>query len=414
MIRLYYLRKKKGLTQDDVAKQLGVSRQAYANYESGNREPNIALLKKLSEFYQVSIDYILDNQFMNLQPQTMEPECGSRIRIKEARKKINITARELADHIQVAESTVSLYENGKGEPNYSTLIKIANYLNVSIDYLLGNDKLQIINGEVRMPNRSKTINDSVGERIKQLRHSQNITQKELSEVLSKSESTVRMWELGKSEPDLETLKKLAHYFKVSIDYLLDDSIIQCQSTSMNHTMFACILKDLRKEYNLTQKQLAKKLDISKSAVSMYELAQRSPDYDMLLKIAEVFNVDINYLFGQLSAFNIPVLPIDAIAEELAASGEYVALKIKGDSMEPKMSQGDVVIVRAQPTIESGEIAIVIINGDNATCKKVKKTEEGIMLISLNSAYEPMFYSNKQIEELPIRIFGKVVELRAKF
>ena len=176
---------------------------------------------------------------------------------------------------------------------------------------------------------------------------------------------------------------------------------------------------------------------------MYELGQRSPDYDMLLKIAEVFNVDVNYLFGQTGVIvrtqlpgigkhgvKIPVfgnvaagIPIDAITdiedyeeitEELAASGEYVALKIKGDSMEPKMSQGDVVIVRVQPTIESGEIAIVLINGDNATCKKVKKTEEGIMLISLNSAYEPMFYSNKQIEELPIRIFGKVVELRAKF
>lgn len=209
-----------------------------------------------------------------------------------------------------------------------------------------------------MPNRTKIINDSIGGRIKQLRQSRSITQKELSEMLYKSESTVRMWELGKSEPDLEMLKKIANFFNVSVDYLLNDGLITKRGVKIP-------------------------------------------------------------VFGNVAAG----IPIDAITdiedyeeitEELAASGEYVALKIKGDSMEPKMSQGDVVIVRVQPTIESGEIAIVLINGDNATCKKVKKTEEGVMLISLNSAYEPMFYSNNQIEELPIRIFGKVVELRAKF
>ena len=56
----------------------------------------------------------------------------------------------------------------------------------------------------------------------------------------------------------------------------------------------------------------------------------------------------------------------------------------------------------------------MVNGDEATCKKIKKTPEGVMLISTNPAYEPMFYSNKDIEEKPVRIWGKVVELRAKF
>ena len=72
-----------------------------------------------------------------------------------------------------------------------------------------------------MANRSKSIDDSVGTRIKQLRTSRNITQKELAEQLYKSESTVRMWELGKSEPDLAMLKTIAEFFSVSADYLLD-------------------------------------------------------------------------------------------------------------------------------------------------------------------------------------------------
>ena len=130
------------------------------------------------------------------------------------------------------------------------------------------------------------------------------------------------------------------------------------------------------------------------------------------------------------AFRVPVygyvaagIPLEAITDiedyeeisaDMAKCGEYAALRIHGDSMEPRMTEGDVVIVRVQPTIESGETAIVIVNGAESTCKKIKKTPEGILLISTNPKYEPMFYSNKQIEELPVRIFGKVVELRAKF
>ncbi|MBR2354619.1 MAG: S24 family peptidase, partial [Clostridia bacterium] len=85
-----------------------------------------------------------------------------------------------------------------------------------------------------------------------------------------------------------------------------------------------------------------------------------------------------------------------------------------DSMEPRMTTGDVVIVRSQPTAETGDIAIILVGDNDATCKKIKMTPEGIMLISLNPAYEPMFYNNKEIEQLPIRIIGKVIELRAKF
>lgn len=72
-----------------------------------------------------------------------------------------------------------------------------------------------------MANRSKNISESVAERIKKLRISRGYTQKELSELLYKSESTVRMWELGKSEPDLSTLQRLSVILGVSVDYLLD-------------------------------------------------------------------------------------------------------------------------------------------------------------------------------------------------
>ena len=83
-------------------------------------------------------------------------------------------------------------------------------------------------------------------------------------------------------------------------------------------------------------------------------------------------------------------------------------------MEPKISDGDVVIVRRQSDVDSGQIAIVLVNGDDATCKKYVKHENGISLISSNPVYAPMFYTFEEIAKKPIVILGRVVELRAKF
>ena len=83
-------------------------------------------------------------------------------------------------------------------------------------------------------------------------------------------------------------------------------------------------------------------------------------------------------------------------------------------MEPTIHHGSIVIVRQQDDVENGDIAIVIVNGEDATCKKIEKFENGIMLVPMNKAYEEKFYTNEEIEKLPVRIIGKVVESRTKF
>lgn len=125
------------------------------------------------------------------------------------------------------------------------------------------------------------------------------------------------------------------------------------------------------------------------------------------------------VLGRVAA-GIPIESIEdvedweEIPESMAKNGEYFALRIQGDSMLPEIRQGDIVIVQKQPCVESGEIAIVLINGNDATCKKIQKQESGITLIGYNTAvYSPTFYTRKQIEDLPIRILGKVVEVRRK-
>lgn len=200
------------------------------------------------------------------------------------------------------------------------------------------------------------------------------------------------------------------------------------------------LKMLREEKGLTQKDLAEKLSLTPKAISFYELGSREPSGDALIRMAHILGTTTDYLLGNSTTkeadqkvgrgVRIPVLgrvvagiPIEAVEEildyeeitpELAATGEFFALKIRGHSMEPRMMEGDVVIVRRQDDVDSGDVAIVLVNGDEATVKRVKKQPEGITLIATNtSVYEPHFYSNKEISDLPVRILGRVVELRGK-
>ena len=109
-----------------------------------------------------------------------------------------------------------------------------------------------------------------------------------------------------------------------------------------------------------------------------------------------------------------VIGEETISKKMAETGDYFGLRISGDSMEPTIHHGSIVIVRQQDDVENGDIAIVIVNGEDATCKKIEKFENGIMLVPINKAYEEKFYTNEEVEKLPVRIIGKVVESRTKF
>ncbi|WP_302421040.1 LexA family transcriptional regulator [uncultured Megasphaera sp.] len=202
------------------------------------------------------------------------------------------------------------------------------------------------------------------------------------------------------------------------------------------------IKELRLERKMTGDELGRVLGISKSTISLYEHDKSTPDDAIKKKICSYFDVSFDWLMGITTSRTtiypkrtgrgvpIPVLgrvvagiPLEAVEEildyeeitpELAATGDFFALKIRGHSMEPRMLDGDVVIVRRQDDVDSGDVAIVLVNGNEATVKRIKKQEDGITLIATNTCvYEPHFYSNKEIQSLPVQILGKVVELRGK-
>ena len=208
------------------------------------------------------------------------------------------------------------------------------------------------------------------------------------------------------------------------------------------------LSELRKQKGLKQGDLAAFLGVAQSTLSGWENGKFEIDDKNIIKLADFFGVSVDYLLGREVSANspwnengidmaprkkgikIPVLgrvvagvPVEAVQdvidyeeidEEMAKTGEFFALQIKGDSMEPRIKSGDVVIVRKQDIVDSGDVAIVMVNGDDATCKKFVKHKNGVSLVSMNPAYTPMFYTMDEVESLPVRILGRVMELRAKF
>lgn len=215
-----------------------------------------------------------------------------------------------------------------------------------------------------------------------------------------------------------------------------------------------IIKEYRITHNLSMDAFSAKSGISKAYISLLEKNKHpktgkpiAPSIQSIKQAADGMGMDFNTLFGKIDgnvdvsdkphektrknkatiinvygrvAAGIPlemiedIIDTEEISEELAKTGQFFGLQIHGDSMEPKISDGDVVIVRQQDDAETGDTVIATVNGTDATCKRLKKYRDGIELIATNPSYEPMFYSNEEIESKPVRIIGRVVELRAKF
>lgn len=202
-----------------------------------------------------------------------------------------------------------------------------------------------------------------------------------------------------------------------------------------------IIKREREKAGISQTDFAKMIKVTKQTLYKYEqgIITNIPS-NKIEEIANALGVSPSYIMGwedtteeptpKRKGVAIPVLghvaagiPIEMIEdiidteeipEDMAKHGEFFALKIKGDSMTPSINNSDVVIVRQQEDAENGDIVIATINGNDAVCKRLKKYSDGLSLISLNPAYEPLYFNTSEIQGTPVKIIGKVVELRRKF
>lgn len=201
--------------------------------------------------------------------------------------------------------------------------------------------------------------------------------------------------------------------------------------------FGSILKNLRTSRGITQGELAMMLDVSRSTVGMYETGGREPDFETMEAIADIFNVDMDYLMGRTQverkhpispprkkippgfqplpemmqvpligtiACGTPILAEQNIKSYIGVPAAWradFALECHGDSMSPTICDGDVVCIRSQPEVEQGQIAAVRI-GEEATLKHCYYQNGVVQLIADNPAVcPPMVYTGQQLEEIEV-------------
>lgn len=222
--------------------------------------------------------------------------------------------------------------------------------------------------------------------------------------------------------------------------------------------FSDRLKKAMSDKQMKQVDLCNKTGIDKALISNYLSGKYKAKQDKLHKLAIALDVSEGWLMGydvdmdrkwfeekepsEISIDNaryietttktikIPVLgkvpagvPIEAIQdilgyEEIPASmlksgNNYFALKIDGDSMYPDYKTGDIIIIKQQSDCNSGDDCVVMVNGDDATFKRVIKQEKSIILKPLNNNYEPYYFDEYEILTKPVKIIGIAIEVRRK-
>ncbi|MGL4452099.1 MAG: LexA family protein [Sarcina sp.] len=193
------------------------------------------------------------------------------------------------------------------------------------------------------------------------------------------------------------------------------------------------IKDLRKKNNLNQDQLADAVNVTKQSIMYYETEKRIIPLDTLSKIASFFKVPIEYFFAvnltkesglTVKTKKIPILsnvsagvgifgednPVDwlELPEAIAKNADYASF-VNGDSMEPKIASGDLLLIEKSDILENGDIGVFKI-GEDIVCKKFKSNPilREITLISLNPKYKSILIDNDYCKNNEFNILGKVV------
>lgn len=207
-------------------------------------------------------------------------------------------------------------------------------------------------------------------------------------------------------------------------------------------MFSKRLKELRKTKKMTQTELATALHLSHGAVAMWETNKRQPDNDTMSRLADFFAVSVDYLLGRDETKNppnvydvdglltyevlgtvragyngsineIPTGEIIEIPFSMISGGEkseYFVLQVKGNSMYPRLLDGDKILCKRTSSVDNGTLAVVLYDGEDATVKKVVYApgENWIDLVPFNPEFAPKRISGTDLEIC--RILGKVIKL----
>jgi repressor LexA len=281
---------------------------------------------------------------------------------------------------------------------------------------------------------------SIAQNIRRLREQHGLTQQELGQIAGVSDKAVSTWENGTKTPRMGAVSRLAEHFGIPKSEILDDT-----ASPLRDTRFAAALDKFCNAWEKTPEQIERELSLRGGRLSQLRRGEALPTERELDLFAGYFHAPRAVLrdSGTVSfdpsnvtpipvalhdARRVPVLgrvpagvPIEAItdiveeielSDRLSTDGyDYFGLLVTGDSMVPEYRDGDVVILRVQPTAETGDDVVAYIGNNDATLKRLTVTENGIQLRPLNPDYAIRSFTNTEVQALPVTIAGVVVEQR---
>lgn len=203
---------------------------------------------------------------------------------------------------------------------------------------------------------------------------------DVSKATGISTATLSSWKAGKYKPKTDKMALIAAYFEVSVDFM---------------------------EGRTDQRRPAKPEWQDADEFFREIEANEPPDHVWVPIVGRVAAGQPMYAEDNIEGY----LVIGADEDEY---GPLFALRIAGDSMEPEIKKGSIALVRHQEDADTGDVVIVHINGEDATCKRIKKTAAGLTLLPANPAYDMQSYTWAEVAETPVSIVGKVIEVRTKY
>mgnify|MGYP000854388051 FL=1 len=290
--------------------------------------------------------------------------------------------------------------------------------------------------------------------LKYLRQLHNIDQLQLAEALGrKSASSISEWESGKYTPKIGVLSMISSYFNVDLDDMMtkdlelensmqswswsDQTNTSDTSDEQQKIIFATNLKHFIDKSEKTQKEVATAIGVSPQTLNTWLQRIALPRMGKIQLLADYFGISKTDLIdpkdpemqkSSLGTYRIPVLStvaagrpmfsdddvIEYIDYDKEPRNNIIGVRIEGDSMVPAIQDGDTVVIDREAVWEDGDVVIVTVSNNYGMCKRIKRYADGIALISNNPSYEPKYYSAAEVNALPVRVIGKVKELRRKF
>ncbi len=235
------------------------------------------------------------------------------------------------------------------------------------------------------------------DRLKKLRQERSLNMKQMSRLLGIPYTTYIGYEKNEREPNSEMLGILADFFNCSVDYLLGRGTYRSDRSISNETNE--IDDDLSKQHENIYYE--KKAQPQRSIESNIQLLNQNNVYNI-----PVYE-SITAGFGAYASdYIIGYMPI--YIDNPADVKDMLCIKITGDSMYPKIENGDTVVVRKQSCVDSGSIAVVLIDNEEGLVKKVVYNENHIELISINPEYAPKRFEKKDV--LRVSVLGLVKQI----